>query len=103
MMPEPLVRDDGPAHVETTVVEKDGKTVVHIISYYPLRKTEVLDIVENAFPLVHMQLSVKLSKAPEHVLLAPSGKEIPFEYNNGRADVIVDCPDGHVMVVFDAV
>ncbi len=103
IMPEPLVRDNGPTHLETTVVEKDGKTVVHLISYYPLRKTETMDIIDNPFPLVNLRLSIRLYKAPNHAILAPSGKEIPFEYKDGRSEVIVDCLDGHVMVVFDAV
>jgi hypothetical protein len=103
IMPEPLVRDNGPTHLETTVVEKDGKTVVHLISYYPLRKTETMDIIDNPFPLVNLRLSIRLSKSPAHVILAPSGKEIPFEYKDGRAEVNVDCLDGHVMVVFDGV
>lgn len=101
LLPEPLVRDSGPAHLEATVVQKDGRIVVHLISFCPVRKVEGLDIVEDAFPLVDMPLSVKLPQAPRRVFLAPSGEELPFEYRDGRAHVKVTCLDGHTMVVFE--
>ena len=101
LVPEPLIRDEGPAHLETTVVQKNGRIVVHLISFCPARRAEGLDIVENPFPLVDMPLSVKLSKAPKRVFLAPSGEELPFEYHGGRANVKVTCLDGHTMVVFE--
>ncbi|HET6387563.1 MAG TPA: alpha-amylase family protein [Armatimonadota bacterium] len=101
LLPEPLIHDGGPAHLETSVVKKDETTVVHLISYCPVRRTPELDLVDDPFPLVEMPLSVKLPRPPKRVILAPENLEIPFEYRDGRAEVKITCLDGHVMVVLE--
>ena len=101
LLPEPLLRDDGPAHLETTVMRCGDRTVVHLISYCPVRRTEDLDIVENPTPIVGLNLSVKLDREPDRVLLAPEGKELEFRYENGYAQVSVSVLEGHGMIVFE--
>jgi len=101
LLPEPIVQSNGPVSMETSVVLKKGRTIVHLISFCPVRKAASLDIVEDPFPLVDVSVSVKLAQKPKRVLLAPSVREIPFEYRNGRAHVKVTCLDGHVMLVFE--
>jgi hypothetical protein len=101
LLPEPLLRDEGPSHLEATVVKKGKSTVVHLISYCPVRRTEHLDLVEDPFPLDDMPLSVRLPQAPRRAFLAPSGQELPFEHRDGRATVRVTALDGHTMVVFE--
>ncbi len=101
LLPEPLLRDGGPAHLEATVLARKRRTVVHLISYCPTRQTEDLDIVEDPFPLVDMPLAVKLDRAPRRVLQAPEGKPLAFEYRDGYAHVLVTELDGHTMMVFE--
>ncbi|HEY3283902.1 MAG TPA: alpha-amylase family protein [Armatimonadota bacterium] len=101
LLPEPLLRDGGPGHLETTVVRKGDTTVVHLLSFYPCHRTSDMDIIEDPIPLENMPLSVKLDRAPKHALLAPTGTELPFTYRDGRAEVIVSTTEGHVMVVFE--
>jgi len=101
LLPEPLLRAGGPVHLETTVIRRDGRTVVHLISYCPVRSAESLDLVEDPFPLVEMPLSLRLEEEPRRVFLAPSGEELAFEYRDGRAEVRVTCLDGHTMVVLE--
>ena len=95
------MRDAGPAHLESTVVRRGRSTVVHLISYCPVRRTEGLDIVEDPSPLVDLPLSVRLPRKPKRALLAPDGVELPFTYSDGYAHVSVTVPDGHAMVVFE--
>lgn len=100
LLPEPLLRDGGPSKLETTVVRKGESTVVHLLCFSPERRADGLDIVEDAFPLVDMPLSVRLDRAPERVFLAPHEEDLPFEYRDGRAHVRVTMTEGHRMVVF---
>jgi hypothetical protein len=100
LLPEPLIRDNGPAHLETSVIKKARQTIVHLISFYPQRKTE-LEIVENPFPIVDMKLSVKIAKKPKRVFSAPKETDIPFEYKNGRCEIKITFLDGHKMIVFE--
>lgn len=103
LLPEPLVRDDGPAHLEASVMRKGKRTVVHLLSFYPARRTHSsgLELIEDAFPLVNMRLSLRLGRIPERVTLAPGGKRLDFECHKGRVDVRISTTDGHAMVVFD--
>ena len=88
-------------HLEATVVRKGKRTVVHLLSYLPCRRTDRLDIVEDPFPIVDMPLWVKLPKKPTRAYLAPAGTELECDYEDGYAHVRVTEMDGHVMVVFE--
>jgi len=103
LVPEPLIRDGGPGHLETTVVRKGRRTILHLISFYPARRTTSgnPEIIEDAFPLVDMPLSVKLERAPRRVFLAPAGADLRFQYVEGRAHTRVTTTEGHVMIVFE--
>lgn len=101
LLPDPLVRDGGPAHLEATAVRREGTTVVHLISFLPSRQADNLDIVHDPFPLVDVPVSVRLDTAPDRVTLQPAGLELPFEYADGYARTRVTVLDGHAMLVFE--
>jgi hypothetical protein len=101
LLPRPLIRDGGPAHMEAAVVRKGRRTVVHLLSFYPARRAEGLDMIEDAFPLVDVPLAVRLDRPPTRALLAPAGEALGFDYRDGYAHVKVSATGGHVMVVFE--
>jgi hypothetical protein len=101
LLPQPLIRDGGPAHLEATAVRKDGVTIVHLISFLPSRQAEGLDIVTDPFPLVDMPISVRMDAAPKRLTLQPEGKEMPFTYADGYASTTVTVLNGHTMLVFE--
>jgi hypothetical protein len=100
LLPEPLVRCEGPSGLETTVMRKGKTTIVHLLSFCPERRAEGLDIVEEPFPLVKVPISVRLENAPKVGRLEPQGVELGFTYENGRATTDVTLCDGHGMLVF---
>ncbi len=76
--------------------------MVHLLSFNRERRTETVDIVEDAFPLVDMPISVKLPAAPQSVLLAPEGNFLNYyTYADGYAHVSVTLLDGHGMLVIE--
>ncbi|RYG34639.1 hypothetical protein EON81_15000 [bacterium] len=101
ILPDPLVKAAGPSHLETSVIRKDGRTVVHLLSYCPIRRTPHLDLVEDPFPILDLPLSVRLEDPPKRAYLVPQGDELPVTYREGRAHVRVTFTDGHTMVVFE--
>jgi len=101
LLPRPLIRDGGPAHLEATAVRKGKTTVVHLLSFVPSRHAEGMDMIHDPFPLVDMPLSVRLDRAPRRATLQPAGKGLPVEYADGYASVRVTCLDGHTMVVLE--
>jgi hypothetical protein len=102
LLPRPLIRADGPSHLETSVVRKGRRTVVHLLSYIPMRRTNDLDIIEDAVPLVDLPLAVRLPHRPKRAVLAPAGDALPFEYADGYAHTRITTTGGHVLVVFES-
>jgi hypothetical protein len=101
LLPDPLIRDGGPAHVEATAVRRGDATIVHLISFLPSRQAEGLDIVTDPFPLVDMPLSVRLDRTPDRVMLQPAGVDLPFTYADGYAQAQITMLNGHAMVVLE--
>lgn len=99
VMPDPIIRDDGPAHLEATVVRTPTSTVVHLLSFIPARLAEGLDIVNDPIPVVDLALQVRLDARPTTVTLQPEGRELDFTYTNGYVGTTVSFVDGHAMVV----
>ncbi len=101
LLPDPIIRDCGPVHLETTVLRRAGTTIVHLISFLSLRQAENLDIVHDPFPLVEMPISVRLDAAPTRVTLQPTGKTLPFTYSGGYVQTQITVLDGHAMLVVE--
>lgn len=103
LMPAPLTKVDGPKHVEVTLTRqtKPNRTIAHVLSFVPHRRAVGMDIVEDAWPLTDLPLSVKLAKKPSRVTQQPEGIDVPFEYADGYAQVRVSTKTGHAMIVFE--
>ncbi len=101
LLPDPVLRLDGPSHVETTVTRKGGKTIVHVLSYVAARRCDNLDIVEEATPVIGATLSLRTDRAPKRITLQPHDNTVDFDYDGERANVTFDLLDGHGMIVFE--
>lgn len=99
LIPQPLIRDEGPSTLETTVIHKDDIVVVHLLSFSPQRRADNLDIVEDAFPLLDMPISVRVQQKPVRVFLAPNEQELAFDYTGGYVSTRVTVLDGHALLV----
>ena len=101
LVPKPLLRVGGPAHLESAVVRAEGRTVVHLLSFIPSRSAEGLDLVLDPFPLVDVEIALRCDTRPARVTLEPSGQELEWEYEEGYATAKVTVLDGHALVVFE--
>ncbi|GGG08194.1 alpha-amylase family protein [Paenibacillus abyssi] len=101
LLPRPLIRDEGPSKLETTVVRKGGNLMVHLLSFYPERRADDLDLVEDPFPLVDMPIAVRTDQEPKRVYLAPAKRELAFTYSDGYVHARVTVLDGHAMLVVE--
>jgi hypothetical protein len=99
LLPRPLIKDEGPSKLETTVVVTEHSTVVHLLAFCPERRAEGIDIVEDPFPIVDMPFAVKADKPPKRVFLAPDERELDFEYRDGYVHSRITFTNGHTMLV----
>ncbi|MCC7407869.1 MAG: beta-galactosidase trimerization domain-containing protein [Phycisphaeraceae bacterium] len=101
LLPDPILRVDGPTGLETSVMRQGRRTVVHLLYYSPERRTPSLDMVEDIIPLTDLHLSLSLPKSPRRVQLVPQRRDLPFTYRSGRVEVTLPRLDGHQMIAFE--
>ncbi len=103
LLPEPLLRVDGPTYLETSVMRqsKPARTIVHLLGYSAERRTPTLDLIEDIVPLYDLPLSLRMDRKPKRVYLAPAEREVEFEHLNGRVNLRVPMVSGHQMIVFE--
>jgi hypothetical protein len=111
LLPEPLLRIAGPAHLETTVVDTERARVVHLLSFLASRQAEGtspltgsvegIDVVHDPFPLVDLPVSVRTDKPFRRATLQPHDRALAITDTDGYATVLVNIDDGHGMVVFE--
>ena len=101
LLPAPLLRTNGPVHLETSVVETDRATAVHLLSFVPARLAHDLDLVYDPFPLVDIGVALRLEAAPTRVTLQPRGEELGSSYEHGYASTRATVLDGHAVLVFE--
>ena len=82
-------------------MRKGRRTVVHLLSYIPMRRTPDLDIIEDPVPLVDMALAIRLPHSPKRVFLAPNERGLTFDYRNGCAHTRITTSEGHALMVFE--
>jgi hypothetical protein len=100
LLPEPLLRHDGPKAMETAINEQaaERRRVVHLLYYVPERRANRLEIVEDVVPLRDVTVSLREDAPVASVRLAPEGTPLPFERGNGRVRFTVPVVRGHQMV-----
>ena len=101
LLPAPLLRTGGPVHLETSVVETGRGIAVHLLSFVPARLARDLDLVYDPFPLVDVEVALRLEAPPARVTLQPKGEELTFSFVGGYASARVTVLDGHAMLVFE--
>jgi hypothetical protein len=101
LLPEPMLRVNGPSNLEASVMRQDDRTIVHLLYYPAERRTEKLDIVEDIVPLADLEVSSKTNRKPQRVYLAPRREALRFEFARGRVTTRVPELRGHAMVVFE--
>jgi hypothetical protein len=100
LLPEPLVRQDGPTTMQVTVNEqhRENRWVLHLLHYIPERRGQDFDVLEDVIPLHDVRLSVRVPEKVEEVARVPENKPLGFEQKDGRVELVLPRLDGHQMI-----
>ena len=100
LLPEPLVRHDGPSSIFATLNEQaaENRQVLHLLHYIPERRGLDFDVIEDVIPLYDLAVSVRVDRAGGWRVLAPQGNPLDFTVEEGRVNFIVPKLDGHQIV-----
>lgn len=81
LLPEPLVRHNGPTTMMVTLNEQSGKRrwILHLLHYIPQKRSVDIEIIEDVIPLYNIKISVKAPREVKKVFCAPQMEYLNFE------------------------
>ena len=84
--------------LEVVALEKDGKLMVQLVNGNGTHMDRYCSTDDCIPPVLDIRISVKSDTSPAKMILQPEGKELHFEYKDGRAYVSVPRVDIHNVI-----
>jgi len=103
LLPKPVLENISlPSFVRcsVTVQKTEKRTMVHLISFIPERRMAA-NVVEEGISVVDGTFRLRCPGVPEKVYLAPEGRTVPFEMEEGYAAVTLPHFKGSALLVFE--
>ena len=95
----PLVKVESVCgRLEVVALDKDGRLMVQLVNGNGTHANQFCSTDDCIPPVLDIKLSVKSDTSPAKMILQPDGKELPFEYKDGRAYVSVPRVDIHNVI-----
>lgn len=85
------------AVVTYTKQAEENRNILHLLFAHTTVRGKNTEVIEDTVPLYNVKCSVKCGECKK-ITLVPEGKELDFEYANGRASFTVPEVDIHQMV-----
>ena len=103
LLPEPMVRIDGPSTLTSSVTEQPGERrhLLHLLHYIPVRRGEAFDVIEEAMPLSDLPVSVNLNQPVKRVICQPEGTELAFTAKKGRIEFRLPRLNGYQIIALE--
>ena len=100
LLPEPLIKHDGPSSLLATVVEQPNheRWVTHLLYFVPERRSQDLDIIEDIVPLFNLNVLVKTPRPVREVHLVPEVTPLTFNQQASYVSFRIPRIDGHAMI-----
>jgi hypothetical protein len=98
LLPEPLVRHNGPSTIEVTLNEQENRRVLHALHYIPIRRGQDFDVIEDVIPVYNVAFSVRADQSVKEVVAVPQMTPLAYEHKNGRIEFTVPEIVGHQMI-----
>ena len=101
LLPDPLLRHDGPGTLETILTEQaeHHRWVLHLLHYLPMGMAFDSPMRDDILPVQEVKFSLKMPKPVKRVVLRPQHHdELDFWEHQGRVEFVVPKITGHRMV-----
>ena len=85
VFPTPIVQFDNPLPIDVSIRRSQtGQLTVHLVNVSgPHEQAGILDSIE---PIVNVKTTLNLDKKPQRIRLEPSGIDLAFKWEDGRAE-----------------
>ncbi len=97
---EQILTHNGPSTAFLTVnhQESENRDVVHLLHYVPEQRCSEILTIDDIIPLHDLSVNLLADKAPISVKTVLQQKDIPFTYENGKINFIIDKLNGYEVV-----
>jgi hypothetical protein len=113
LLPDPLVRFDGPPWIEVSVLRQPAgsgeaggapatpRLVVHLVAYHPRRTAQSVPHVDCSWRTARVRVALRTDEQPVRCTLAPDGTDLPFAFADGYTTVELPEVGTHAVLVFE--
>jgi hypothetical protein len=101
LLPQPLLKHDGPSTLMATVNAQDTRRVVHLLHYIPTRRGRDMDIIEDVIPLHNVTVWLKSDASISSVTAVPGGKPLDFTQDGDYVRFTLPVLNGHRMIAVE--
>ena len=97
--PKKAVEVSGTRKIQVVLTEKNGALNVNLINVSGPHTDVKYGNYDEILPIYNIRISIEFPNAPESVTEMPSGRELSYEYENGRIALTLDKLDIHTVIV----
>lgn len=101
LLPKPLISARAPSTAQITMTRQPQRWVVHVLNYIPQRRAPNVDVVQEASPLMDVEISARVEREPQRVYLAPQSVDLRYTFDSGYVNFEVPKVDGHQMIAVE--
>lgn len=100
LLPDPVLRTNGPSFAEFTVTRQPGRMLLHGLLFSPRNRGIGFETIEEEACALDLHIDLKTLTQPCEVTLEPSGEKVPFAFRAGRTSVELPTAQGHLLLAF---
>ena len=89
------------AVVTYTRQEEEKRNILHLLFAHTTVRGKNTEVIEDTVPLYNVKCEIKTPAKPSRIALEPQGKELSFEYADGKAKFVVPEVDIHQIVAIE--
>jgi hypothetical protein len=111
LLPDPLVRFDGPPWIEVSVLRQQevaegpephpARWIVHLVAFHPRRTVQSVPHVDRSWPTGAVRVALRTEMPPGRCYLAPEGRSLEFTFAEGYASIEVREAGTHTVLVVE--
>ena len=101
LFPEPVVEVTGSHFVDVTVNRIRGRLAVNLVNTSGPHDNPNIKVFDEILPVGPLQISIIRAEKPNRVILEPAGKEMLYDYKNGRIQLTLPKLEIHDIIVVE--
>jgi hypothetical protein len=101
LFPNPIVTVTGSKYVDVTAMEKNDKLTINLVNTAGPHSDDRQYVFDDIPPVGPLKITLRLQEKPSRILRYPGRCEVPFDYYEGAAHLVLDRLEIHDVLVIE--